>query len=1714
VGGIPDAINVLKSLIDNYNSKLNSNVTFGVNGQYVIAGKTYKSKMPKVEISYQNNIEVKLNNDSVDFKKTYFERFGKQSTDSSQIDALKTELNSLVKSSAVIDNLTNKITYQFFKFEGDGSFTKIIEKQQNLLNSQINEIQSELTKILSERLTKKDGGLGFKPTIKNVIAVLMASSEGFLRLMCDVHEKAWNQKENKYRLQSILGNDKTVESPDAKNSVQTDTGNLIPIYPWPQFFVETNNEKGEPYVIGYPGDPKVISKTKAYLYDIWPEVQFVEEFLKGKTLIPTGITEYNPITNTAQVINRVSFNALDFPLSNVLFANKSESKFMYEMWERVFISGAYQRFAKPNALNDYANTIAETEFLNISESLLPDSYYLLQKLKQYGFNSSNFVPFLNHISSGGLGESWQKYIRDDFATNYIQQEVDNSFAILSNEIITPNNNVVTLEPKEINNFKAYLKSTKSNTADLVDTFPFSLDNWFKTNLADGSGSSQTLIYNTTNVLDLNNEKKVISNFQPNTTQKEIRPITNFNFYNVTMPNPSEAELKTFYTDRKPKDQLPTEGSVFYRNYDGALSNYQSTSMLNTPYFVNSIQEGVSAWLTGSTHPYVAASFLFLNSLPLATLREKYKTYNGTATNDLDYIFTSLKKFGAIHKIPYSWVLKYGSIWHRYKIWVDSGYDILQPSWTDFNTTKNFDPVTSNPNKSYSLIVNTSLGNVPVDITLQSATTLNSNTSVLDMNIGFYPKVINDFNLFCRGYDLFTGYTNLDIQRQLSNTSSGFTLTLNKLFTKSKGYDPNNTNEELSLKPWTCTLVDSKTSKQYIVPSFGTFTNQFEKECFKDNGKLKKQVKSNPAIFNGSVRTFWSLPNYGYFDDVLVDIPSPEQYMKTIYTNQSQQESFSFGDNAFYTSIEEMFSVFEKDILDKMENEFLKFSKSMYDYEVVQKDEFVVTRVQINTLPTDTNGVNRNFQLLMRELLTTTATTSNSQTYVDDLKNNQFSNAINTIQRFLEYDVAIKYANPSGYNRKLFDSYANNKFVEDKITFNGYVSGTLPGAGGTTLANSIASNPQTWKDLKTYVGFSTENGIEYNNTGSTITDFFVDMNIEFTSDSVKTLAPLIKIYATQKKKDNTFNRAKMFNEITGYLNTNLDFTNMVFNLLCQKLQKELPNVQQVVDEKQTTTAVQGEQTKVDLWEKFKGLNDSWIAGYDYTQTTFMEDVLLLDRANRNIGDEVYIDPVRVRQLLSDVKNAGGTVYSYLESLLSIHHFICMMHPAYINYYNVQEVSKNNIPKTEGTLDFANTLFGTYLNVDTRSASPKLVCTYAAEPSKYPDMKNNENFRFKSDSFEFKCGGGMPLFDKLEGKTDWGLSNKVVGFNVDIGIRNQNIFNHFDVSQELGKQTSESLMQTDSMINQANGKQIATQNVSLWNFYNNRSYQSRVTCLGNVMIQPTMYFNLRYVPMFYGPYYIMDVKHDITPGKFQTSFTGIRQQVFALPPLENYMQTLTKELLTNITQKIKQAANTSSTSGTLNNNPNNSPANTTSTYQVDNPANCYPNMQNKFKTRTNSFTAATQNQTNINSQDLANGIKTNIVDGLNIVTTRILSFVSIYLESFNGNYFSCWNNNYPNALLSYAWPDGQAKFFDKSYLCLIQSNGVSGPTATFSTIENMYKFLEAKWGPVSNFSPTPENIAEKIIGKFNVNVTPTADQINAVLPEVKNAIDLAITLQLDR
>ena len=53
------------------------------------------------------------------------------------------------------------------------------------------------------------------------------------------------------------------------------------------------------------------------------------------------------------------------------------------------------------------------------------------------------------------------------------------------------------------------------------------------------------------------------------------------------------------------------------------------------------------------------------------------------------------------------------------------------------------------------------------------------------------------------------------------------------------------------------------------------------------------------------------------------------------------------------------------------------------------------------------------------------------------------------------------------------------------------------------------------------------------------------------------------------------------------------------------------------------------------------------------------------------------------------------------------------------------------------------------------------------------------------------------------------------------------------------------------------------------------------MGNVMIQPTMYFYLKNVPMFKGSYWISEVSHSIKGNNIVTTFSGLRMPLTSLP-----------------------------------------------------------------------------------------------------------------------------------------------------------------------------------------------------------------------------------------
>ncbi len=1526
-------------------------------------------------------------------------------------------------------------------------FIKKVKFMDNQAGVKLGEYETLITEDLSKKFEDDRLGIGFSPTVRNITAIIMASTEGFIRLMDEVHTTAWNQKDNEIRRKVVL----TSQSSDNKKDVSTITNanqnfqsSKQPVYPWPQFFVESTDDRKGKFQLQYIGAPSVILQTGGDNYDVWPEVEFVEEYLKGLTQkFNPPLTQ--PSTNENNITNLMNINAIEFPQGSLAYRNKEELKFFYEIYERQFITSHYTGFFRSSNINTSPLVVAvgDYESQNIVNSLSTGAPRLSNLLKEYNFNSQNYVDRLKEFSNQGTGRNYQDFVRDFFVTPYLRNLTENSFSILETwqDGQIPQNSLTSVVDQIQN-----VLDTTNNDFTVMDTYPFTNSVWTNKNMVN-INQNQGLVFNTNKTITIYRPRNVVASFKETSNNSYARPVTNFNYL--------YGSVQSTLIPRLTADKLlPTEGFV----------SKSVTSMFNTPYFINSILEGVKNSKEKKAHPYKAAAYLFLNSLPLISLKEQLKTKKDGSVYELnDYMFAVLKKFGAIHKLPYAWILKIGSIWHRYKTYKETNVDILSASWKDFDYQNNYDPISGNTQKKYSFRSNQ--GNV-VEIQMSS-----NNSQTYNTEVGFYPKVINDFNYLCNGTDLFKNYSDEELQKAVDSGLKITNLQGSNILNISSG------NFKLNLTTWSVMYPvedivvnirdcapqsQTNVSSMLVFPSFGSNQNEaFDK--VQSGGVMfpSTSFNGNSSIFNGSCRLYWGAPNTGYFDTDGLKKPTETEYLNSVELNTNEVAPFRILTvDEEYSSIEEIFSVFNKRVLDAFEREFLNFSKKDTDISIAPKTTIFYEGVANNA------DIYRNFQSLLRDMMKVTpqTTSQTERSYFLNSIDEQHKVLQSKISSFLNYDLIFRYGNPMNYNERIFNSFiskeSNTDIVVNPIDFGPYIKNTLPSNGGLiTLSQSKQQYPNEWKELELQVGFSTIEQLKYTDNGSYITDFFIDNNINFSVNNITLLSQLIKIYATQKLKNNNITSSEFITQLNEFNTKTSDLQNQLLDEVLEKVRQNT-KIQSISVETKFNSIIDGDTTKIDTYEKLKALNDKWIAGGDYNSRTFFEDMLFLDRASRDIGNIILVDIFKIKNMIN--KNAVNSnlkmsVYTLLASLLIENNFVIMNLPAYVNFYNVQNVDGIGGVVEENSNEFANNLWGTFLSVDYSKASPKMICFYAGKPSQYLDLPDNNAYMFKSDGADVTKFPN-PLSREETSEEDYEKSNKCVGFTVDIGIRNQNIFQNFTVGQDNGKATSEVINEVYNLASQASGVNVGTQSVGLYNLYKQRSYTCDITMLGNAMIQPMMYFNLRHVPMFNGSYMVQEVAHTISPGLFSTSVKGIRQSMFDLPQIDKYLQSLNRNLLTRLEQLVRnnkdkvptveitdqqKASNTDSTNSSKSSTPN---ACTNSVL---------PDYLNK------GYVATETIETQITPQKLYDEIQlVSIQFGGNPTITKMI-YAFCYVTNFNNGVFFGYNNNFstPINLLYNFSPIGDT-YFEKTYCCITKNNlGVekTTPVANFKTLNSFVSFL---------------------------------------------------------
>jgi hypothetical protein len=216
------------------------------------------------------------------------------------------------------------------------------------------------------------------------------------------------------------------------------------------------------------------------------------------------------------------------------------------------------------------------------------------------------------------------------------------------------------------------------------------------------------------------------------------------------------------------------------------------------------------------------------------------------------------------------------------------------------------------------------------------------------------------------------------------------------------------------------------------------------------------------------------------------------------------------------------------------------------------------------------------------------------------------------------------------------------------------------------------------------------------------------------------------------------------------------------------------------------------------------------------------------------------------------------------------------------------------------------------------------------------------------------------------------------------------------------------------------------------------------------------------MFNGPYLITEVNHTITPGSFQTSFGGIRQSIYELPPIDSFLQSINQNLLTRIEAIVKSKKDSVTAKAITNVNKSkyvSQVANSTAAAQNS----CTSNLASVYETWGDVQSSTTMSLTQ-------NEFVAELEKKTSNVRLQVLIYCICYVKTFRDGKFYGYNNNYANITLTTNYGESGKFFSDKKYSCVNISNltgePTSQPVANFDDIGKFFDFMTARLSSQTN------------------------------------------------
>jgi len=1296
------------------------------------------------------------------------------------------------------DTLTDNPSIVFVLYD------KLISDVQSLKKTffeQNTKIEKEIEKKMNNIIKNPKLGFGFEPTVRNLFGILMANAEVYVRLMKDVHNDAFN-----------LANDrKTVIGKFSDETVGES------IYPWPEIKRETPGDKQR--VIAYPGEPELQDKLKSYNGLLWPEVSFLEEFLAVSTNVKDPLVEKEGGVNDLQYIfesdqdeSKIKDISTLFNVQTTIpFSSRTPVSFIYEIYER----------AKQLTLIDSFNSaslreLADIEFETI-QNVIGEDIDVLDFLKTQIKSKEDLVDKMLKLSPFER----YKYYEDSLpTTEYIRGVLDRPFKIQQYRQSEGKKFDLTSYSKLSDYILKYTPESYRK-----DIFPF-------------------------------NSKKYLTYIEKNKFTDD-----EFKFQGIFKVGELDELISTPLDPIAWVKSLYRQNSNLYNMFTQHLFiGENSTSILNTPYFHKQLYTDFTK--TTSFGKYASSAYLLINSLPYLDLEDQI-TFTRTGENSTQQTLPPVRmssifrEIGGTHYVPYHLIVKWGSIYHRYKKYVIDGIDIL----TGF-TASNNSAVTTNINTGK--FFNNNETTSPF-----TAFTFNSTNVVYSNNkdVGIHPYYDAIYHQVVNGYNHYI---------VSSGNTSFSTNTTNKVI------NGRFRSRENGLNYWTQYVDNSKFDTEdlryTLLPSDGD--NQYINLKNSINGREPSDLGfTETEQYN--FRVLWE-------DEYINESFSGKTFSSpTEYTLSLGLDIYEISTNQ--KKAYDLIATFSPQILEEFEDIFLQFSSEYVDIEDPYK--------KFDNVKFD------NFQQLLKELVSVEKKSD------DGVVTEEVINKIKTRQTEKLKTLTKQI---TGNSNLLKITLGNPKELNSYV-LSGYVDGTET----WEVFNNTTQNVNT-KYITLYVGENPDNDITYK-------DFFSVSNIALTEENVLLFRPIILIYAGYRRsggvntktafvkylKENIIDKATTENGVGG--------SNNRLNVFLLQLTSRFSKLQIDKNNDSSIDFVDGynnRQIKVELYNTFKSFNDKWVAGNSLGQRLLFEEFLFLDRANRDIGSKAYLNISKFVDLANS-KNDKTNLYSAIAMLLKDSGFDMRALPAYVNFYGTNLSNRSKITPSKRV---AENLFGTFLDVDYVESSPKIIVQYIGPSSKRPaDMDKDKN-KFNDDSFDISNRNKNPLIVTLPELYDvdqLSKSNKVVAFEVSFGDQYQNIFKGVTLDQTTLKNTSESFVVLENLARSESGAGAYNVDISLFDYYKQASYSCDVTCMGNVMIQPTMYFYLKNIPMFRGTYWITEVSHSIRNNNIETSFKGTRIPVAALPDPEDSFVSSYKSLLdkiTNAARAIVKKSNESTTTST--------------------------------------------------------------------------------------------------------------------------------------------------------------------------------------------------------